>query len=100
MKKILVILLSAVLSGCAVVKVPVASGGSKSDGIVELSYSYGSIEFPQVDYSKADQEALKVCLLWGFKESQAFGGSTEQCHTWDYYGACASATVTIKYQCY
>jgi hypothetical protein len=100
MNKIIISTVILALTGCAVVKVPRASGGSKSDGIVELSYSYGSIEFPKVDYSQADKEAANACMIWGYDNASPLAGKTQQCHSWDQWGGCASATITIKYQCF
>ena len=49
-------LLLTLLSGCAVDKYPVATGGSRSDGTVKLSYQVGQWEQPQVHMDAAQSQ--------------------------------------------
>jgi len=87
------------LSACSTVKTLQATGGSKSDGVVDLSYEYGMFEKPQVDLSQGLQQALSRCQAWGYSTAEAFGGSTSQCQSRNGYGNCVRELVTIKYQC-
>jgi len=99
MKQILFLLLSlSLLSGCSTTKILEATGGSKSDGIVELSYQYGSFEKPVVDWNAGLVTATQRCLAWGYKGAEPFGGTVSECQVHTDYG-CNSWFVTVKYQC-
>lgn len=87
------------LASCSVVKVLQATGGSRADGIVELSYQYGSFEKPVVDWGQGTRTATERCQAWDFERAEPFGGSTSQCQSFDGYGNCVSQLVTVKYQC-
>ncbi|MDQ6961952.1 MAG: YecR family lipoprotein [Mariprofundaceae bacterium] len=70
------------VSGCATPKQFSATGGSKADGIVKLSYEYSLFEDPQVDMAQGVTVAKKRCEAWGYAQAEAFGGSTKKCiHT-------------------
>jgi len=98
MNKIIFVIISLSLSSCAVVKIPQATGGSKADGIIELSYQYGGFEIQEVKWDKALITAQKRCRAWGYKNAEAFGGTTSQCQAYNQYG-CVRQFVTAKYQC-
>ena len=87
------------ISGCATVKVPVATGGSRADGVIEMFYEYGIFEKPQVQWDQALVTAKERCKAWGYEDAEAFGGSTSKCQSYDSYGSCVWWLVTIKYQC-
>jgi YecR-like lipoprotein len=75
MKRTMLLLLPALLSsGCATVKTLEATGGSRSDGTVELSYEYGSLEAPQVQWEQGLVTARERCAAWGYSDAEAFGG--------------------------
>ena len=86
------------LSGCAVQKTLTPTGGSRSDGVVRLSYVVGAFEKPVVDYSQAQQAAMQRCSAWGYSDAQPFGGETSQCQAYNQYG-CVQALITVEYQC-
>lgn len=87
-----------VTSGCAVQKDWQATGGSKSDGIVKLSYQYGGFEMPKVSEEQGLDIAKKRCAAWGYTNAEAFGGVTSQCNSMSASG-CVSYFVTKEYQC-
>ncbi len=87
------------LTGCTSQKVLQATGGSRADGIVNLSYEVGMFENPVVDMSQADKIARKRCEAWGYTQAEAFGGHTTQCQAYNAYGNCLRAFVTVPYQC-
>jgi YecR-like lipoprotein len=93
--------LSAVtlISGCAVQKVMVPTGGSRADGTVELSYEYGLFEQPVIDMTQASQSAAQRCRAWGYSDAEAFGGRKSQCQAHDVYGNCNHWIVTTQFQC-
>ena len=62
--------LLAVMMGCAVTKVPVATGGSRADGTVQLAFEYGGFERPQVDWDSARITAGQRCRAWGYTRSR------------------------------
>lgn len=89
------------LAGCATaaVKTPQATGGSKADGTVDLSYSFTWLEKPVVDWTTAQESAISRCQAWGYKKADAFGGHKTACQAFDGYGNCISTVVTVTYQC-
>ena len=100
MKKIL--FLTSVLlflASCESIKYMQTTGGSKSDGVIEMSYEYGMFETPVVQWDDAKQKAFNACTAWGYKSAQPFGSGFSQCTAINGYGDCISWRVTYKYQC-
>lgn len=95
----IVALIATAMTGCVVQKELVPTGGSRSDGTVTLSYTYGAFEQPKVDYQQGAQTAADRCGAWGYEGAQAFGGSTSNCLSHDMYGGCTLMQVTVQYQC-
>jgi len=85
-------------AGCATSKTWSATGGSRSDGVVRLSYEYLLFQIPHVD----DQQGLEIaesrCRSWGYSGSEPFGGQTRVCNNMTNSG-CNSWLVTREYQC-
>ncbi|XUA19938.1 YecR family lipoprotein [Citrobacter sp. OP27] len=100
MRKSLFALLAAtlILSGCATKKQLVPTGGSKADGTVRMSYTYGMFEQPVVDPQQGVTAATARCSAWGYSGAEAFGGSTSVCSQMSSSG-CTMTTVTTEYQC-
>ena len=88
-----------VLSGCATSKSWSATGGSRSDATVRLSYEYGLFEKPQVSEMEAINLATARCKTWGYTGAEAFGGVTRQCNMPDGMGGCNGWLVTKEFQC-
>ncbi len=86
------------LSGCATVIVPQATGGSRSDGTVELSYQYGGFQVPDIQWDEALTQAIKRCQSWDYRSAEPFGGQISKCQASNDYG-CTSWVVTVPYQC-
>ena len=86
------------LAACAVPKQMTATGGSRSDGTIKLSYEYGRFEQPQVDLSQGMRVAKARCAAWGYTGAEAFGGSTKTCNQPSGSG-CERWIVTTEYQC-
>jgi len=86
------------LGGCATTKNWSATGGSRADGVVRLSYDYGMFEKPQLSEDQALSLARQRCSSWGYTGAEAFGGSTQQCSS-PSGGGCQAWTVTKEYQC-
>lgn len=99
MKRLILLLVVLVfVSGCAVTKFPVATGGSKADATVEMSYTYNAFESPEVDWASAKRDAERRCFRWGYESASAFGGSMTRCINYNQYG-CNSWQVTTEYAC-
>jgi hypothetical protein len=62
-----------VLAGCAVDKAPVAAGGSKSDGIITMAFTYNALEIPQLNFEQTRLAAAEQCGAWGYQDAQPFG---------------------------
>lgn len=56
-------LILILIAGCAVKKVPKTTGGSREDGIREMSYEWGMFEDTEVQWEKARKKAVKRCKL-------------------------------------
>lgn len=89
----------SILSGCATIKEPLPTGGSRSDGVIELSNEYGMFESPKIDWNKANISARQRCVAWGYADAEPFGVSKSQCQAYDGYGSCVRMYVTTSYQC-
>jgi hypothetical protein len=88
----------AVLAGCATVSQMQATGGSRSDGIVKLSFEYGMFDKLQLDQGAALQTARQRCAVWGYTDADPFGGVTRQCQGYSSLG-CTHWFATKEYQC-
>jgi len=85
------------VAGCASAKMWQATGGSRADGVVRLSYQYGLFEQPTLADS-GQAMAAERCKVWGYSGAEAFGGVTEQCNNFGSSG-CTSWLVTKEFQC-
>lgn len=98
MKKIALALSALLLVGaCATAKTWQATGGSRSDGTVRLSYQFGMFEAPQLTDDGAAL-AIERCKVWGYTGATAFGGVTTQC-TQTGESGCMLTLVTKEFQC-
>ncbi len=87
-------------SGCVTVpKDWAATGGSKADGVIRLSYEYAEFEQPQVDEQKGLALAAQRCSIWGYTGAEAFGGVTRMCNQTGGMSGCMKWFVTKEYQC-
>jgi hypothetical protein len=88
----------ALLAGCATVSQMQATGGSRSDGIVKLSFEYGMFDKIHIDEAAALQTARQRCGVWGYTDADPFGGVVRQCQHYSSLG-CTHYFVTKEYQC-
>jgi hypothetical protein len=86
------------LYACATPEVMQATGGSRADGTVDLSYEYGMLQKPVVDMAAAEIAATDRCKAWGYTGAEPFGGQLSRCEASDQY-PCTLTLVTVKYQC-
>lgn len=86
------------ITGCSTITVPESTGGSRADGVVEMSFTYGAFQSPDIQWDSALIEATQRCKAWGYKSADRFGGMMNQCQDRGEYG-CNTTLVTIKYQC-
>lgn len=98
---IVVLISTLTLTNCATTKQVnwQATGGSRADGSVQLSYQYkeGFVK-PYADPVQATSLAKSRCAAWGYQDAQAFGGETRTCNL-KFLGMCESWTVTREHQC-
>src|SRR5216683_4624423 len=87
------------LAGCSTTKEYVATGGSRADGTVDLSYEYAMFQSPVEDVQQGTSVASSTCAGWGYSASQPFGGETQRCEAANGYGNCVRWLVTRRYQC-
>lgn len=99
MKAAFVLAMTLALTGCAVQKDWSATGGSRSDGVVRLSYEVAEMEKAIVDEKQAVAIATRRCSAWGYTGAEAFGGATSQCVQAGQLSSCGNKRVTKEYQC-
>lgn len=99
LKLALISLFTLSLNGCTTIKIPQASGGSRSDGIIEMSFNYGLFEKPEIQWDKALTEAVARCKSWGYRSAERFNRGTADCQNYDPRYGCINTLVTVKYQC-
>jgi hypothetical protein len=86
------------LVGCATPKQLVATGGSRADGTVKMSYEHSPFEVPQVNGAQGIATAKQRCAAWGYSGAEPFGGTTKKCVNNSSSG-CNRWMVTFEYQC-
>ena len=99
MRCIFVLLCAFAVTGCATRLDWAATGGSRADGVVRLSYEHGEFQTPQLDDTQAVNLAARRCQTWGYSGAEAFGGVTRQCNQMGGFGGCARWVVTKEFQC-
>jgi hypothetical protein len=99
MYRLILIVAALAFSGCAVQKHYGASGGSKSDGTVKMSYTYGLFDKVTVDENAALVNAIRRCKVWGYQGAESFDFVNRQCQSTDGSGNCNRWIVTKEFQC-
>ena len=94
----LAVAVATCILGCARNKDLVATGGSRSDGTVVMSYEYGGLENPKINLQQGAIAAAERCRAWGYSDAQPFGGEQRQCQAQSQYG-CMRYFVSVTYQC-
>jgi hypothetical protein len=94
-----ILLVAIILTACATATQMSATGGSKADGIVELSYEYGEFQKPIINPAQGLEAAVKRCKAWGYKKADPFDGGLNTCILPGGFGGCARTRTTISYQC-
>ncbi len=86
------------LNGCAMQQNYTATGGSKSDGTIRLSYEAPGLRDVIVDENQGLQLAISRCKSWGYTGAEEFGGITRVCQM-PGGSICPSWLITKEYQC-
>jgi hypothetical protein len=92
------IVLALCVAGCARNKELIATGGSRADGTVTMSYEFGALENPKLDIAQGVASATERCRAWGYTSAEPFGGDMRQCQAPSQYG-CMRWLVSVTYQC-
>jgi len=95
---VVILLFIGVLSGCAVNKEWVATGGSRADGTVKLAYEYGQFQTPNTSRDQAIRTAQLRCTAWGYTGAEAFGEVIRTCTQSGGLG-CQTYRMTAEFQC-
>jgi hypothetical protein len=95
----LALALVVALAGCATVSQMTATGGSRADGFVRLSYEAGRFDKIRIDEADGLRTAQARCRTWGYKDAEAFGGVTRICQASAGLYGCSRWLVTKEYQC-
>ncbi len=77
----------------------IATGGSRADGTVKLSFEYTVFESRRIDVEQGVSIAAQRCEEWGYSGAEAFGGSDRKCEEVNGHGDCIAWLVTAEYQC-
>lgn len=100
MRTIITLAIFAIMAaGCATQKQWSATGGSRADGTIKLSYEQSELEKAQLDENQAISLASKRCKTWGYNGAEAFGGTTRQCSQTGGFSGCTLWRITKEYQC-
>lgn len=99
MKIIFTLLGLLLLTGCSTTRNWEATGGSRADGVIRLSYEVGAMQSAKVDEQQAMDIATQRCKSWGYTGAEAFGGVTRACNAPGAFSGCASYLVTKEFQC-
>jgi hypothetical protein len=99
MKYSILLFVLFVLTGCVTVTTLQPTGGSKSDGVVQMSYEVGVFDTVDLDWEQAQIDAKARCEVWGYSDAEKFGGAVSQCQSYNGYGNCMRSFVTVDYQC-
>ncbi|WP_338734730.1 YecR family lipoprotein [Klebsiella michiganensis] len=86
------------LSACSTVTDMSATGGSRADGVVEMSYEYALGQPVKIDRLKAQESASRRCQSWGYKSAESFDDGLRTCIDNGMLG-CNGYRVTVRYQC-
>lgn len=90
---------SLTLGGCAAKLVDwQATGGSRADGTVRLSYQNKDGRNVYTDPAQGARVAKARCAAWGYQDAEPFGLETTSCDL-KLLGMCGAWTVTREYQC-
>lgn len=90
--------LALLVAGCAVTKTPVATGGSRGDASIEMSYDVFGGQQVIPDWPAAQIGADQRCQAWGYSRAVAYDGTTTRCNASNAFG-CINETITRNYQC-
>lgn len=101
LKNIFILSVIITLTGCAHQREKSwsAFSGSRSDGIIKLSYPVGLFDNNAPSESEGKRLAIQRCSVWGYRNAVAFGGSTLNCQVRNGYGSCLEGIVIKEYQC-
>ncbi|WLH33426.1 YecR family lipoprotein [Pseudomonas sp. FP2196] len=91
-------LASLFLTGCATPKQWEATGGSKDNGVVQVSYELGQFESGQTSAEQGLTVAAQRCKTWGYKNAEVTGSEKNICRTMGQYN-CLQTTITQDYLC-
>ena len=97
--RIVAILYVILLTSCAVQKQWTATGGSRGDGTVKLSYEYSPFVIPKISAYDGVPLAAARCRAWGYSHAEPFGGVSRTCTVPSAFGGCDLWMVTAEYQC-
>ena len=105
MRSVMLAAAAVLVAGCiqVVSVIPAATGGSKADGNVVMSYEFSAAIPVQPDWNSATGEALRRCQAWGYTRVEPFAGETTTCNQ---YGTgfaastCLQGVVSRTYQCF
>ncbi|WP_108683203.1 YecR family lipoprotein [Methyloceanibacter sp. wino2] len=86
------------VGGCSTNKTLTPTGGSRSDGTVEMSYEVTYLEKAEINMEQGRTAAKERCRAWGYSDAQAFGGEKRTCQESNSYG-CLRYFVSVTYQC-
>ncbi|ABR73408.1 hypothetical protein CBG46_05315 [Actinobacillus succinogenes] len=77
----------------------VATGGSRADGVINLSYQVRYNERAAPNPNQGLRLAQKRCRQWGYQNAERFSGYTRRCNIAK-GRKCLSYLITVQYQCF
>jgi len=98
LKVLLIGAVALLLGACSTNKELVATGGSRADGTIQLSYEVGAFQKANLSFEQGIATARERCRAWGYSDAEPFGGQTRQCQAPSQYG-CMQWFISMNYQC-
>lgn len=102
MKKVILMLGAfgmAALTACQTSQTAQLTGGSRAEGVVELSYEYPARDDPSVNFGPGRAAARERCKAWGYLPAELFIGFKSECLEKNPNDLCLRWRVTASYQC-
>lgn len=92
------LVLVVAVSGCATPVIPTVAGGSRADGMVVLTGSYGLWRKGEIDWDEARENARETCKGWGYKDAKSLSRYQWRCTSQTPIG-CSNTEIAVRFQC-
>lgn len=85
----------SLLCGCGFTTSLYTSGGSRADGTITMTVTYGALRVPKINWEAARKKAIERCRLWGYSGGYFFETGNRECVDYN----CNTYRNTYTFQC-